>query len=127
MGCGSSTHGGGVGGVGGVGVERRAPEAASPNSEGGEVACEDVLRAPLEAADSDSEGGNVAVGDADDTGGLGAPRAHAEDAHAARSLSSGEADFFPTLGVRLAHLHELLASVPAGLATKDVVEQHINP
>ena len=29
--------------------------------------------------------------------------------------------------MRLAHLRELLASVPAGLATKDVVEQHIKP
>ena len=127
MGCGSSTH---AGAVGGVGVERRAPEAASSKAEGSEVACEEAPRAPLEAevavkSNAEGGGGGVGNGDAEDTHDLGLPRAHAEDAHAARSLSS-EADF-PTLGVRLAHLRELLASVPAGLATKDVVERHIKP
>ena len=116
MGCGSSTA---AGGAAAAARPRADAEAASGRGSG--------LGAPrAPAGGAPRAGGESCAEGVDDNGSeVEALRARVTGLEAEDAALSQED--FPTLGVRLAHLRELLASVPAGLATKDVVERHIKP
>ena len=116
MGCGSSTAAGGA-----AAAARPQADAEAASGRGSGLG---APRAP--AGGAPRAGGESCAEGVDDNGSeVEALRARVTGLEAEDAALSQED--FPTLGVRLAHLRELLASVPAGLATKDVVERHIKP
>ena len=116
MGCGSSTAAGGA-----AAAARPLADAEAASGRGAGLG---APRAPAGGAPR-AGGENGAEGVGDNGSEAEALRARVSGLEAEDAALSQED--FPTLGVRLAHLRELLASVPAGLATKDVVERHIKP